>query len=91
MKLSATTSIIFIANTFLPANGTGVFAGFYSPTDSNNEFPTQQPSQNPYKADANNCVAYNEGKTDNGCRSAYGLRLFNGDTYSQSYTCKYIV
>jgi hypothetical protein len=32
MKLSATTSIIFIANTFLPANGTGVFAGFYSPT-----------------------------------------------------------
>jgi hypothetical protein len=87
MKLSATTSIIFIANTFLPANGTGVFAGFYSPTTN---FRLNSLGRIHIKQ-MQIIVWHSEGKTDNGCRSAYGLRLFNGDTYSQSYTCKYIV
>jgi len=47
--------------------------------------PTSQ-SQS-YKVDDNGCVPYNEGSTDNNCKNASGLGLFNGNIQSNSYQC----
>jgi hypothetical protein len=40
-----------------------------------------------YEVDANGCISYDRGNTDNNCKNASGLGLFNGNSYSHSYKC----
>lgn len=44
-------------------------------------------SNNPYEVNANGCVNYPQGRTDDDCQNGSNLGLFDGNRYRHSYTC----
>ncbi|OEU19524.1 hypothetical protein FRACYDRAFT_235582 [Fragilariopsis cylindrus CCMP1102] len=95
MKLSVTTSIILIATSVFPVEGqgAGIFISFQNspvlaPTPKPSNNPTEQPSNNQYEANANGCVNYRQGTTDDFCQNAsLNNKLFEGNRYRHSYEC----